>query len=242
MESITIAQDTTHVHDCLPFSSVSYRIEPNVTFTLIEEQNVSSNSEYVRQIHFFLDASSKLIYIPLLMGASKIELNIVLYLQQESSAIIAGAYALNSKQQCSIATRQEHQGANSKSNITFNGIAAHDSSVSYQGMIAIGKDAAKSVAYQQNKTILLGNRSRAFSIPSIEVHTNDVQCGHGAAVGPLDAHQLVYAQSRGMPFIQAQQLLLESFYAQTLACLSDSMHKESLIKKMVGKVIKDAHD
>jgi Fe-S cluster assembly protein SufD len=61
------------------------------------------------------------------------------------------------------------------------------------------------------KAMLLDRGATANCKPELEIFADDVKCAHGATVGELDANQLFYLGSRGLPPAQARALLLEGF-------------------------------
>ena len=59
--------------------------------------------------------------------------------------------------------------------------------------------------------MLLDRGATANCKPELEIYADDVKCAHGASVGELDAAQMFYAASRGLPPSEARALLLEGF-------------------------------
>jgi len=53
---------------------------------------------------------------------------------------------------------------------------------------------------------------RADSIPGLEILADDVRCTHGATVGKIDADQVFYLRSRGIPKVDAERLIVEGFF------------------------------
>jgi Fe-S cluster assembly protein SufD len=41
---------------------------------------------------------------------------------------------------------------------------------------------------------------------------DDVRCTHGATVGKIDADQVFYLRSRGIPYREAERLIVEGFF------------------------------
>ncbi len=81
----------------------------------------------------------------------------------------------------------------------------------------IQKGAHKCDAYQTNRNILLSDKAKADSIPNLEILSNDpVRCGHAASVGPVDEDTLFYIQTRGIPFDEAQRLIVFGFLQEVL--------------------------
>jgi Fe-S cluster assembly protein SufD len=142
---------------------------------------------------------------------------------QQAHARVFGLYALRETQSIQFSTRQEHQNSHTSSSVVVHGILAQHARAHYQGTIYVAEHAHKSNATQQNKHMLFGSHAQATSTPSLEVLTNDVQCKHGSAVGRFAEQQLFYLLSRGLQPEQAQQLLLQSFFSQIVAGLSDAV-------------------
>ena len=50
-----------------------------------------------------------------------------------------------------------------------------------------------------NRALLLSPDAEIDTKPELEIFADDVKCSHGATVGELDAEQLFYLRSRGIP-------------------------------------------
>ena len=59
---------------------------------------------------------------------------------------------------------------------------------------------------------MLSRKARADSIPGLEILADDVRCTHGATVGKIDADQVFYLRSRGIPYREAERLIVEGFF------------------------------
>ena len=83
--------------------------------------------------------------------------------------------------------------------------------MTYTGLIRIAKQAAQTNAYQANHNLMLSKTARAETIPMLEILADDVQCKHGASIGPIDDEQAFYLMSRGVPRPQAERLIVMGF-------------------------------
>jgi len=63
---------------------------------------------------------------------------------------------------------------------------------------------------------LLGGDAKADSIPKLEILADDVKCSHGATVGPVDREQVFYLMSRGLPHLEAEELIVQGFFKTVL--------------------------
>ena len=240
MQTIIIpANQTVSYHEFFDtqYSVKRWYLEPYSTLILIQEQELPCDVKSEFSFHFQLKEGSSLQYWPLLRGASSFNLSLTVVLDSYAQAFIHGAYALNKNQQYTIKTHQEHRGIGAKSNLVINGIVADTSMLHYSGMITVYETAAKTNANQENKTILCGSGARAISIPSLEIKTNDVLCGHGSAIGPLIQEHIYYAQSRGISYDSAKKLLLQSFFNQTLVTLPKEFILQDTVVKFISKVM-----
>ena len=80
-------------------------------------------------------------------------------------------------------TLQDHVGPRTTSDVEIKAALAGASRSIYYGITRVGEGAAGAEANQQNRNLLLSDRSKADSDPVLEILTADViRCGHGATV------------------------------------------------------------
>ena len=82
----------------------------------------------------------------------------------------------------------------------------------FRGLIRVNPEAQRTDAYQANRNILLSPHTHADSIPELEIEANDVRCTHGSTVGPVDPDQVFYLMTRGIPRMEAENLIVEGFF------------------------------
>ncbi len=98
----------------------------------------------------------------------------------------------------------------------------------FQGKIIVAQHAQKTDARMMAKALLLSDEAEFASKPELEIFADDVQCGHGATSGQIDAVQLFYLMSRGIPRAEAEQLLIEAFLDEAIDALGDEPVGEAL--------------
>ena len=101
----------------------------------------------------------------------------------------------------------------------FKGAVDDQSRAIYTGMIRIEPEAGDVAAYQTNRNLKLSDDAWAESVPNLEIENNDVKCSHASAVGPVDAEQQFYLESRGVPSELAEALVVRGFFAEVLEAL-----------------------
>jgi Fe-S cluster assembly protein SufD len=133
------------------------------------------------------------------------------------SSEMLGVYFGDADQRFDFRSVQDHVGSNTKSDLLYKGAMKGNSSAIYSGTVIIQQGAHRCDAYQTNRNVLLTETSKAFSIPNLEILTNDpVRCGHAASVGPVDEDTMFYIQSRGIPAKEAERLVVFGFFHEVL--------------------------
>jgi Fe-S cluster assembly protein SufD len=79
-------------------------------------------------------------------------------------------------------------------------------------MIYVAPGAQKTDGYQANRNLVLSSQARADSIPGLEIMADDVRCTHGATVGKINPEEVFYLRSRGIPYAEAERLIVEGFF------------------------------
>lgn len=131
---------------------------------------------------------------------------------QGSTGKMSGFYFTNGNQHLDHDTQQNHLAANTTSDLLFKGALLGESRSVWQGMIYVSEDATRTDGYQANRNLVLSEKARADSIPGLEILTDDVRCTHGATVGRIDKDQVFYLESRGIPYKEAEKLIVEGFF------------------------------
>lgn len=101
---------------------------------------------------------------------------------------------------------------------------------SFSGLIYVARDAQKTVAFQNNRNLLLSDAAKMFSKPQLEIYADDVKCSHGMTTGELDEQAVFYMQQRGIPRMEARLMLTVAFMTDVL----DKIEYEPLRKRLVG--------
>ncbi len=131
---------------------------------------------------------------------------------QGSVGRMSGFYFTDHDQHLDHDTQQNHLAPNTTSDLLFKGALLGESRSVWQGMIYVAPGAMKTDGYQANRNLVLSKKSRADSIPGLEILADDVRCTHGATVGKIDPELVFYLLSRGIPKIEAERLVVEGFF------------------------------
>ena len=135
----------------------------------------------------------------------------------ELSAIYMG----RGDQHQDITTYMDHAVAECTSNQIIRGVLDDSARGVYQGRVHVAPDAQKTDGQQMARALLLSRKAEADAKPELEIYADDVVCAHGATVGELDATQLFYLTSRGIPFETARAMLIEAFLIDTIETIEN---------------------
>jgi Fe-S cluster assembly protein SufD len=135
---------------------------------------------------------------------------------QGGSSQLSAVYFGSGDQMHDFRTLQDHDAPKSTSNLLFKGAVAAQSHSVYSGLIRVRKGAVGTNALQTNRNLVLGARAHADSVPNLEIEENEVRCNHASAVGPIDAEQRFYLESRGIPPRVADRLIVLGFLDEVI--------------------------
>ncbi len=131
-------------------------------------------------------------------------------------AHLNAAQLLAGSQHADFTTVVRHAAPATQSRQTVKNVLTGRSRGVFQGKIEVDRIAQKTDGYQMNQALLLSPDAEINSKPQLEIYADDVKCSHGATVGELDADQLFYLRSRGVPVSEARAMLVRAFLAEAL--------------------------
>ena len=132
-----------------------------------------------------------------------------------------------------------HNAGGSVSRQLVNGIVGGKAQVSFHGLIYVRQDAQATKAHQENHNILISESARVETTPQLEIYADDVEYSHGATTGFLNADELFYMRSRGIPEAEARKMQMISFLAPVLDRITDPAERRRIrrmVEKAVGKM------
>jgi Fe-S cluster assembly protein SufD len=159
-----------------------------------------------------------------------------------ADARVTGAYASHARQHIDFDTTQEHAAPNTTSDLAFRGVLQGRSTAVWKGNIIVDPGAQKTDAFQESRNLLVSKRAHADAIPGLEIQANDVRCTHAAAISQLDADQLFYLRSRGLPEDVAKGLVIEGFLSALTERFEPGPVREMLagaLERRLGMILAD---
>ena len=164
-------------------------------------------------------------------GASNARLHLTVDLAgRGADAKILGVYFGDHDQTLDYRYFMNHIAPNTTSEMTLKGAVGDAAKAVFTGLIRIEPDGQRTNAHQNNRNLVLTDGAEAHSVPNLEILANDVRCGHGSAVGPLDQEQRYYLMSRGLDRVAADRLQVIGFFEDVLGRFSHGVLDPALRK------------
>lgn len=133
-----------------------------------------------------------------------------------SSSEVVGLYFGEGEQTLDYRMVITHEGKSTTSDVFLKGAVEDSAQSVFTGLLRIEKDARGTSTFETNRNLVLSENAKAQSVPNLEILCDDVVCGHGSSVGPLEQEHLYYLQSRGLTRIRAERLLIRGFFQEVI--------------------------
>ncbi|MDE0637715.1 MAG: Fe-S cluster assembly protein SufD [Candidatus Poribacteria bacterium] len=183
----------------------------NVTYVQVQRWN--------RQVWNFasqrsvISKDAQLCWVTATFGSRLSKLNQAIVLEGNgANAQLLGLAFTDARQHLDVSTAQEHISPYTSSDLLYRTVLKDRSQTAWGGNIYVYPDANYTDAYQKNDNLLLSERAHADTLPGLEIEAHEVRCTHGATAGPIDADQVFYLMSRGVPYAQAEKLIVDGFF------------------------------
>ena len=128
------------------------------------------------------------------------------------NAKMLGLAFTDARQHLDVSTAQEHVSPHTFSDLLYRTVLKDRAQSAWGGNIYVYPSANHTDAYQKNDNLLLSERAHADTLPGLEIQAHEVRCTHGATAGKIDAEQIFYLMSRGLPYTEAEKLIVEGFF------------------------------
>jgi Fe-S cluster assembly protein SufD len=151
-------------------------------------------------------------------------------------------YFADGSQMHDFRTLQDHTAPKTTSDLLFKGAVKDTARSVYTGLIRIGREARGTAAFQTNRNLTLSEGAWAESVPNLEIETNDVRCSHASTVGPIDAEQRFYLESRGVRPAAAERLIVLGFFDEVIEQLPVRALAAGLRAKVQAKLDRPARE
>ena len=125
--------------------------------------------------------------------------------------VISVAYANNNQHQ-DTGAKIHHLASNTTSNILSKSISKGGGRTSYRGLVKVSKKASGCKSNVVCDALLMDEKSRTDTYPTMEIANSDCITEHEASVSKISGEQVFYLMSRGFTEMEAQGLIVNGFF------------------------------
>ena len=215
---------------------IEINLEPNSNLEMIIQVTSNHEINLINSIYAKLEKDAGLsIHMVSTGGAfSRSRIDVDLF-GNGSNFNIDGVYFGENKQTHDNRVFVNHLGQNTTSNMQTKGVLGDESTSIFTGTIHIAEGATKTESHQENRNILLSEKASAQSVPNMEILCDDVICGHGSSVGPIDENLYHYVMSRGVNKEKAEKLLIKGFFNEVINKDSWDIINKEISSELIAK-------
>ncbi|MBO0602200.1 Fe-S cluster assembly protein SufB [Sporosarcina sp. E16_3] len=107
--------------------------------------------------------------------------------------------------------KMHHLAPNTSSTIVSKSISQHGGKVTYRGIVHFGRKADGARANIECDTLIMDELSTSDTIPYNEILNDNISLEHEAKVSKVSEEQLFYLMSRGVPELEATEMIVMGF-------------------------------
>lgn len=132
-----------------------------------------------------------------------------------------------------LTASMKHVGRNTESEIIMHAALRERANTIYRSRTEIVKGAVGAGSEQHDRMIMIDGTARADAIPMLLIDENDVnRCGHAASVGKIDATQVYYLMSRGIPQSEAMKMIIWGYLRDSVDALPTESMRNVVIERI----------
>lgn len=145
-----------------------------------------------------------------------------------AKARVFGAGVVRGSSEVSLTVDTVHEAPDTNGSTLIKAVVNNRARFEFFGMIKILKGAQKSNDFLQQDSLLLSEEASANAVPGLEIEADDVKASHAATAAPLNADQLFYLRSRGIPEKDATQMVAEAFLSPAMKTINEQLRRSLL--------------
>lgn len=184
---------------------------------------------------YSLGARARLSLFNLVMDGAMNRFQSIMKCTGEGARVDAhGAHLLRGAQHADMTILLDHEAPHCASEEVFRAVLDDRARSVFQGKIVVRPHAQKTDARMMTRALLLSDDAEMDAKPELEIHADDVACGHGATCGSLDENLMFYLRARGLPADEAEMLLIHAFIGDAVEKIDDEVLRDHVMTKAVS--------
>jgi Fe-S cluster assembly protein SufD len=147
-----------------------------------------------------------------------------------------GLYLAGDDEHVDHQTFIDHARAHCTSHEKYKGVLQGSGRAVFDGGVTVRHGAQQTDAHQENRNLVLSDRAKVNTKPSLVIDADDVKCSHGATVGQLDPAALFYLRARGIGEAEARALLAFAFAREMTERITPPGLRRELVEAVLARM------
>lgn len=242
LESESSIQGKNNVPPILPLHSDIFEVfvQDGASLSLATVQNYPVSDWAFTGIYSRLGRFSKLSHAAGIFGGAVCRMRIENHLEGgHCHADSTQAFFMEGHQFSDLQSSTCHHVPDTQGTMIAKGALSGSSSCAYKGYIKIDAGAKNTITHQSGKALLLSKNAAANMMPALDVENNEVEAGHGAAVGELAEDEMFYLGSRGLSREDAAVLIVQGFFGEMLSKFPSEQGRtrlDAILSSKIGSI------
>ena len=210
--------------------------EAHVTFNSIQTLDTSVYNLGAQQINI-AGKDARATWLNVVVGSAAQHVTLEAQLRGNGSGVEWNGLLYGSgTQNVLVAPKLNHIGLNTEGQINFKTVVDDAAYAVFDGMVRIPHSGQGTNSDLRENALHLSKDSRSDSIPGLEIDANEVKAGHGATSGQIDAEQLFYLMSRGLPREEAKRVIVIGFVGEIIDLIADETVRDRVLDIVTEKI------
>lgn len=222
----------------LAVPSLEVHVAPGARVRYVGIHRFAEDVWEIGQQHSVSARDSVLASFNVLLGTARTKLGVGSEIRGDGAEVkLYGLVAAHERQLIDVNTFQRLDGKGSTSDSLYLSALYDRAKAINYGVIRVEPTSSGTGSYQECRNVLLSDKAGADPIPVLEILTNDVaRCGHGATAGALDPDEMFYVESRGLPRLEAEQLLVRGFFQRVVNAIPEPQVRARVLNALAARI------
>lgn len=190
----------------------------------IHVMHVVSQDDEIRDLRreVRVGRGSKLTWTDVCFGDRELDVRTFITLSEEGANTVHNCvYIGGAAHRKVFRTTIRHAASHTTSRMHVRGVLGGSARAAYKGITIVDSNAHGSDADQRHRTLLLTDTAEVTSDPVLEIHTEDVTCGHGASISRMDEEKIFFLKARGITEKKANEMIVYGFIHELIEDMDD---------------------
>ncbi len=196
---------------------------------VIRLQNINRTSHFFDTMYFQVDEGAEVKLYDCQLGANYNAVSVQADLKSRHSSFeVYSAYLGFDNDRLDLSYTAKHFGSPTTSKILAKGALDGNAKKTFRGTLDFQHGSSQSVGQEDEFVLLLNPAAHSDSLPALMCQEDDVIGEHAASIGRIDADQLFYMMSRGLPYKEAYLTLIKASIYEIFEDIPDDCIKENI--------------